>query len=172
MSKAHATIDHERIKSWAEQRGGHPATVAATGEQGILRIDFDPPDEKLEEVEWDDFFETFDQKSLAFLYQDKTQDGKLSRFSKFIDRNSAEAADLAEVADDDAEAGKSSKGKSAKSTKSASTSTAKRTKSKSSHAKMDGAASTTAKSRSGRSGSESTATDSEDEGDDMMEDEE
>jgi len=100
MTRAYATTDHERIKHWVEQRGGHPAVVADTGEDGVLRIDFDPTDEKLEEVDWDTFFDTFDRKSLAFLYQDKTANGKLSRFSKFIERSSAEANDLEQEEDD------------------------------------------------------------------------
>ena len=94
MTRAYATTDHELIKSWVEQRGGHPAIVADTGANGILRIDFDPPSDKLEEIDWDTFFDTFDRKSLAFLYQDKTAAGEPSRFSKFIDRNSTEANDL------------------------------------------------------------------------------
>lgn len=99
MTRAHATTDHERIKNWVEKRGGHPA-IAATGKDGVLRIDFDPPDEKLASIDWETFFDTFDRKSLAFLYQDKTSSGDLSRFSKFIERSSTEAADLSEVEED------------------------------------------------------------------------
>jgi hypothetical protein len=101
MTKAHVTVDHDHIKTWAETRGGHPAVVSGTGEPGILRVDFDPPDEKLEQIDWDRFFDTFEQRSLAFLYQDRTSDGKLSRFSKFIDRSSTEAADLSQVPDNE-----------------------------------------------------------------------
>jgi hypothetical protein len=97
MTRAHTTIDHERIKSWVEQRGGYPAVVAETGKHGVLRIDFDPADDKLEHIDWDTFFDTFDRKSLAFLYQDETNDGELSHFSKFIERNSTEATDLADT---------------------------------------------------------------------------
>lgn len=32
MSTATKTTDHDTIRRWAEQRGGHPATVAATRE--------------------------------------------------------------------------------------------------------------------------------------------
>jgi hypothetical protein len=175
MTKAHATIDHDRIKSWAEKRGGHPATVAATGDHGLLRIDFDPPDEKLEHVEWDTFFDTFDEKSLAFLYQDKTSDGKLSRFSKFIDRNSTEAADLAEVADDDAEQEEttSSSGSSARrsSSKSSPAKSAKTTKAKSSQHKTDGAAPASAKAKGASSKTKASEVD-DDMDDDIDEDDE
>jgi hypothetical protein len=101
MTHAHATTNHQRIKQWVEQRGGHPAAVASTGEHGLLRIDFEPSDESLEPIDWETFFETFDKKELAFLYQDTTRGGQLSRFNKFIDRGSTEASDLSE----DAEAG-------------------------------------------------------------------
>jgi hypothetical protein len=37
-------------------------------------------------IEWDEFFATFDEHKLAFLHQDKTADGKPSRFNKFVSR--------------------------------------------------------------------------------------
>ncbi|MEY9122088.1 hypothetical protein [Bradyrhizobium yuanmingense] len=86
-SEAHETTDHNVIRKWAEERGGKPATVKATekdGHAGILRIDFDPPDEGLDRISWDKFFETFDEAGIAFLHQDRTKDGKLSRFHKFV----------------------------------------------------------------------------------------
>ena len=42
------------------------------------------PLEGLEEIEWDEFFQKFDESDLAFLYQDRTKDGKISRFHKFV----------------------------------------------------------------------------------------
>jgi hypothetical protein len=89
MSAANTTTDHDEIRRWAESRGGKPATVAGTAkdsEAGILRLDFDPKDEALDRISWDEFFEKFDQAHLAFLYQDRTADGKISRFHKFVDR--------------------------------------------------------------------------------------
>ncbi|MGE0007590.1 MAG: hypothetical protein AB7S92_18660 [Parvibaculaceae bacterium] len=90
MSEARITTDHNRIRRWAEQRGGRPATVkdtAKSGRAGILRLDFEPQDESLEEVSWEEFFRKFDGEKLAFLHQDKTEDGKVSRFHKFVDRD-------------------------------------------------------------------------------------
>ena len=86
---SHQTTDHDTIRRWAEERGGHPAAVAATHEgddPGILRIDFDDgdDDEGLDRIEWDEFFDKFDEAGLSFLYQDKTQDGGTSRFFKFV----------------------------------------------------------------------------------------
>jgi len=93
MARANVTTDHGKIRKWAESRGGQPATVKDTGddqEAGILRLDFDPPDESLEKISWDEFFEKFDDAELAFLFQEKAANGKTSRFHKFIDRDSAE----------------------------------------------------------------------------------
>jgi hypothetical protein len=86
------TTDHETIRRWAEERGGRPATVTSTesgGEPGVLRIDFNEPDEDLEEISWDEFFQKFDEQGLAFLYQDQTADGQTSRFHKFVRRENA-----------------------------------------------------------------------------------
>ncbi|MHC2439909.1 hypothetical protein [Bradyrhizobium sp. USDA 4451] len=90
--EAHTTTDHNAIRHWVESRNGRPATVEATerdGHAGILRIDFDPPDEGLDRIGWDEFFRKFDEADLAFLYQDRTKDGKTSRFHKFVRRTGA-----------------------------------------------------------------------------------
>src|SRR3954451_21105754 len=92
MSDSETTTDHNAIKKWAEERDGHPATVRATeedGRAGVLRIDFGPREERLEGIGWDEFFRKFDDSRLAFLYQDRTKDGKLSRFHKFVRRSAA-----------------------------------------------------------------------------------
>lgn len=89
MSQGRTTTNHDEIRRWAEARGGHPATVSGTArgdEAGILRLDFDPRDDKLEEISWEEFFSKFDDAKLAFLYQDNTADGATSRFHKFVDR--------------------------------------------------------------------------------------
>jgi len=85
------TTDHQEIRTWVEQRGGRPATVGDTkkgGDAGLLRIDFPgySGDQELQEITWDEFFEKFEEKKLAFLYQDEMNDGKESRFSKFVNR--------------------------------------------------------------------------------------
>jgi hypothetical protein len=93
MAAASVTTDHDAIRQWAEQRGGHPATVSATtkaDKPGILRLDFEPDmEEGLERISWSDFFAKFDREKLAFLYQDRTDDGAKSRFHKFVDRANA-----------------------------------------------------------------------------------
>jgi hypothetical protein len=94
MSQSHSTTNHDEIRRWVESRKGHPAVVRSThrgkeGADGVLRIDFDPPEESLERVSWEDFFRTFDENELAFLYQDETSSGGKSRFNKFVSRESA-----------------------------------------------------------------------------------
>ena len=89
MSEAKKIVDHDEIRSWAEERGGRPARVKSTGnkgEGGILRFDFQEPDDRLEEISWDTFFEIFDDNNLALLEQDETSSGATSRFFKFVSR--------------------------------------------------------------------------------------
>jgi hypothetical protein len=88
MAEAKTTTDHDEIRRWAEARGGRPARVAETGggdDVGIIRIDFRDPDEGLEEISWEEWFEAFEENDLAFLYQDEGE----SRFNKLVDRNSS-----------------------------------------------------------------------------------
>lgn len=88
-SEAKVTTDQQEIRDWVEERGGHPAKVKGTE---LLRIDYPgfSGEESLQEIGWDEFFREFDRNNLAFLYQEKTKDGKQSRVSKLIDRDSAE----------------------------------------------------------------------------------
>jgi hypothetical protein len=94
MSKSQQTTDHAKIREWAEARNGKPARAHGTGsvdDAGLLRIDFPEregaeDDDELEEITWDEFFEKFDEKRLAFVYQEQTAAGRQSRFSKFVSR--------------------------------------------------------------------------------------
>lgn len=89
------TKDHDEIRKWAEARGGKPSHVKRTGSKddvGILRIDFPgySGEGSLEPITWEDFFEKFDERNLALVYQEKTAAGESSNFNKLI---SAEDAD-------------------------------------------------------------------------------
>ncbi|CAN7768338.1 MULTISPECIES: hypothetical protein [Ensifer] len=86
MSSSESTTDHDTIRSWVEKRRGTPSVIRTEGKGGVLRIDFGEKEEAFEEVEWEEFFRIFDEAKLAFLYQDKTSDGNLSRFNKFVER--------------------------------------------------------------------------------------
>jgi hypothetical protein len=88
MTASNTTTDHNEIRKWVESRKGRPAKVRNSGgEGGVLRIDFGKPEENLEAIEWEEFFEILDDRKLAFLYQDRTADGETSRFSKFVSRD-------------------------------------------------------------------------------------
>ncbi|MGN8132126.1 Rho termination factor N-terminal domain-containing protein [Arthrobacter sp. RC1.1 241] len=78
-----ATTHHEVIRQWAEERGGVPATVDGTehGDHlGVLRIDFRDKDTNLREVSWEEWFKTFDDRRLNFIYQEQRTDGTQSNF--------------------------------------------------------------------------------------------
>lgn len=85
------TTDHAQIRHWVEERQGWPATVKGThagDTAGLLRIGFTQGSESsLEHITWEAFFEKFDAQELAFLYQDQTQKGEVSRFFKFVRRH-------------------------------------------------------------------------------------
>ncbi|PTM93592.1 hypothetical protein [Mycoplana dimorpha] len=87
MSEAKKTSNHSEIRKWVEERNGRPSRVKGAGEGGVLRIDFGKPEDNLEAISWDDFFRIFDENQLAFLHQDKTADGKVSRFNKFVEKD-------------------------------------------------------------------------------------
>lgn len=92
---ATTTTNHEQIRKWIEERGGHPAIVKDTENNnqpgGMIRVDFDDPDGSkdvgLRRIGWDEFFRIFDNNNLAFLHQDVDD----SRFNKFVQRESAGA---------------------------------------------------------------------------------
>ena len=86
MSEAETTTDQSRIRNWSDDRDGRLAKVSAGGTGGILRIDFGEPEEGLTPIAWEENFEIFEKNQLAILHQDRTADGQISRFSKFIDR--------------------------------------------------------------------------------------
>lgn len=98
MAESMITTNHDEIRKWVDERGGHPAKVKGTeraGESGggLLRIDYPgySGEERLEEITWEQFFDQFEKNNLAFLYQDTLESGETSRFSKLIDRESSES---------------------------------------------------------------------------------
>ena len=78
-----ATTHHEVIRQWAEERNGRPATVDGTehGDHlGVLRFDFGDATDRLREVSWEEWFKTFDDRRLNFIYQETRSDGSQSNF--------------------------------------------------------------------------------------------
>jgi len=96
-AEANTTTNHEEIQRWAEERGGQPACVKGTGGEGdvgMLRLDFPgySGEESLQHISWDDWFEKFDERGLALLYQEQTAGGAQSNFNKLVSRETAEAS--------------------------------------------------------------------------------
>lgn len=88
-TRSHVTIDHDEIRRWAEERGACPTEVKGTG---IIRLDFPgySGEKRLEPVDWDEFFEHFEESNLALVYQDTTARGQKSNFNKFVSRESVD----------------------------------------------------------------------------------
>jgi hypothetical protein len=84
-----STTHLDEIRDWAQSRGGKPAKVRQEGLQegeGILRINFPgySGEDTLEEISWEEWYDIFRKRKLLFLYQDKTSDGRESRFFKLV----------------------------------------------------------------------------------------
>jgi hypothetical protein len=82
-----ATRNHDVIKQWAEERNAVPATVPGTEHEnrlGVLRFNFPGyGGGNLQEVSWDQWFATFDERNLVFLYQENLKNGNQSNFFRF-----------------------------------------------------------------------------------------
>jgi hypothetical protein len=96
-SKASSRVltDHDEIRQWAEERGARPSAVQRTHTDdnvGIIRLDFPgySGEDTLEEIEWDEWFDKFDDNNLALIVQDETSGGDKSNFNKIMNRDSAE----------------------------------------------------------------------------------
>ena len=94
---AETTTDHEAIRKWAESKGGKPAAVERThqgGDVGIIRIMFPQAQQSehgsLVEISWDEFFEEFDKRNLALVYDER------SMFNKIVGRDTAERSERGE----------------------------------------------------------------------------
>jgi hypothetical protein len=90
------TRNHDVIRGWAEERHAKPATIKGTrhGDHlGVLRLNFPGYEEdgNLEEVSWDEWFATFDERNLEFIYQEHRTDGKQSNFFRLDNPNREDA---------------------------------------------------------------------------------
>jgi hypothetical protein len=90
-SLSHTTTDHDEIRKWVEEHDGVPATVRGTGdgdEAGVLRIDFPggAGTDRLEHIDWEEWFQKFEESELAFLYQEHKASGEDSTFFKLVSR--------------------------------------------------------------------------------------
>lgn len=90
-SETKKTTDHEEIRRWVHEHDGKPASVKGTDagdEAGVLRIDFPggAGEDQLEHVDWDVWFEKFEENGLALLYQEQKASGDDSTFFKLVRR--------------------------------------------------------------------------------------
>lgn len=97
-AESKTTTDHSTTKKWVEARGGKPATVkrtASENEAGILRINFPgySGEQSLVDISWDEFFNKFDEKKLAFLYQEEKKASEESRFFRLVSRDGGDGKD-------------------------------------------------------------------------------
>lgn len=79
-----ATRSHEVIQRWAEERQAQPSTVPGTNRgdrEGVLRFNFPGyGGDRLEAISWEQFFKTFDERDLIFLFQEHMKAGNQSNF--------------------------------------------------------------------------------------------
>jgi hypothetical protein len=78
------TRSHAVIQKWAEERGAKPATVPGTEHKdhlGVLRFQFPGyGGDGLQDVDWEEWFKTFDDRNLVFIYQEHLKSGDQSNF--------------------------------------------------------------------------------------------
>jgi len=88
------TADRQVIRRWAQARGGTPATVGSErqGRPSVLRIDFPGyGGANLRQITWDEWFNTFDQRRLNFIYQEQRTNGQPSNFFRLESPNREDA---------------------------------------------------------------------------------
>jgi hypothetical protein len=72
------------IQHWAEDRKAQPATIEGGNESDrprVLRFDFPGyGGQSLHAISWDDWFRTFDERDLVFLFQEHQKAGNDSNF--------------------------------------------------------------------------------------------
>jgi hypothetical protein len=78
-----ATRSPEVIRAWAEERGGRPAAATRGRDDGrphVLRLRFTDGGGNLEDIGWDEWLRTFEERDLVFIYQEQKRDGNQSTF--------------------------------------------------------------------------------------------
>lgn len=112
-----ATRSHEVIQRWAEERKAVPATVPGThrGErEGVLRFNFPGyGGDRLETISWEQFFKTFDERDLIFLFQEHMKAGNQSNFfhlDRAEDDSRSNASHTAHASDKKAHSGGEKRG--------------------------------------------------------------
>lgn len=95
--KKYMTTDPDTIQQWAEIRYGKPALLQESGSEtdeqrpGIVFPGFNYRT-AYSEVSWQELFTQVKNADLVFLYQEKTEDGDLSHYGRFVTRQVADEA--------------------------------------------------------------------------------
>ena len=74
------TTTYALIRSVVEERGGYPAHRSKTegqGDRGLLMVADRDDGGDHEEITWEQFFEEFDEKDLAFVYLEDPEDDEV-----------------------------------------------------------------------------------------------
>lgn len=87
------TTDKDEIRAWIEEHNGVPVVLRDTEEDeeerpDMLRISFGTEAPDTEEMNWEEFFERFDNQNLALAYNGEVAEGTPPEF-EFIDRDRA-----------------------------------------------------------------------------------
>jgi hypothetical protein len=93
MSKT--ITDHDEIRTWIEEGNGQPGKMAETE---LLSVYFGQPEDDIQSIEWEEFFEIFDRNNLAFMYEDRSA-GDTTSFFEFVDRATENVEDDEEAED-------------------------------------------------------------------------
>ncbi|AKJ32176.1 hemerythrin domain-containing protein [Caldimonas brevitalea] len=77
-----ATRNPEVIRHWAQERRARPATTANGDPKRprVLRFDFPDYDKGLQEISWDAWLRTFEERHLVFVFQERMKAGNQSNF--------------------------------------------------------------------------------------------
>ncbi len=97
MALANVTTDHDTIRDWVMAHGGQPALlrrVPQVGDGGDLSLEFlaDGQEPELVTISWSDFFQRFEDRHLAFVYEEDGPAGALTWY--FVDRDQDSGAGL------------------------------------------------------------------------------
>jgi len=85
------TTDHGVIRDWVRDRGGQP--VAVSGDDGAIDVTFDDGDgSEGTPIEWETFFERFDEQDLVFAVRESPDEGDPNDAYAIFDRTRIEAS--------------------------------------------------------------------------------
>jgi hypothetical protein len=84
------TIKHDKIRAWAEARGATPARVRGTSDALKLKIGED--EAYWDPISWDEWLSVFDEKELAFVFEEPGFANKIVRRNGREDESTSDPA--------------------------------------------------------------------------------